>query len=217
MVQEIERAATRRRALRAVRVTVAVAICGAVMAATPAWSQSITDRFKSLFGGSSEQEPPPNVSGGPPVESQLTCPSVTVRSGASTYAIGLPGKEAAGADLRYQAVISRTARECNLNGGIVTAKIGIQGRIIAGPAGAPTSVDVPLRVAVVQEGVSPKTIFTKAYRTSVSMQPDGSVPFSLVAEDVAYPAPSVSDNDAYVFYVGFDPQALKPEPRSRRK
>lgn len=207
---------SRHRIGRAARATVAVAICGSVFAATPAWSQSITDRFKSLFG-SSEKDQAPTVSNGPPVESQLTCPSVTVRSGASTYAVGLPGKEASGSDLRYQAVISRTARECNLNTGVITAKIGVQGRIIAGPAGAPTSVDVPLRVAVVQEGVSPKTVFTKAYRTSVSMQPDGSVPFSLVAEDVAYPAPSVSDNDAYVFYVGFDPQALKPEPKARKR
>ncbi|MFL9502702.1 hypothetical protein [Rhodopseudomonas palustris] len=216
MAQEIERVPSRHRIARAARATVAVAICGTVLAATPAWSQSITDRFKSLFG-SSDKDQAPTVSNGPPVESQLTCPSVTVRSGASTYAVGLPGKEASGSDLRYQAVISRTARECNLNTGVITAKIGIQGRIIAGPAGAPTSVDVPLRVAVVQEGVSPKTIFTKAYRTSVSMQPDGSVPFSLVAEDVAYPAPSVSDNDAYVFYVGFDPQALKPEPKARKR
>ncbi|QLH70032.1 hypothetical protein [Rhodopseudomonas palustris] len=216
MAQEIERVSSRHRIGRAARATVAVAICGSVLAATPAWSQSITDRFKSLFG-SSEKDQAPTVSNGPPVESQLTCPSVTVRSGASTYAVGLPGKEASGSDLRYQAVISRTARECNLNTGVITAKIGVQGRIIAGPAGAPTSVDVPLRVAVVQEGVSPKTVFTKAYRTSVSMQPDGSVPFSLVAEDVAYPAPSVSDNDAYVFYVGFDPQALKPEPKARKR
>ncbi|AVT79733.1 hypothetical protein KQX63_04340 [Rhodopseudomonas palustris] len=216
MAQEIERVPSRHRIARAARATVAVAICGTVLAATPAWSQSITDRFKSLFG-SSDKDQAPTVSNGPPVESQLTCPSVTVRSGASTYAVGLPGKEASGSDLRYQAVISRTARECNLNTGVITAKIGIQGRIIAGPAGAPTSVDVPLRVAVVQEGVSPKTVFTKAYRTSVSMQPDGSVPFSLVAEDVAYPAPSVSDNDAYVFYVGFDPQALKPEPKARKR
>ncbi|UYO49851.1 hypothetical protein KQX64_04385 [Rhodopseudomonas palustris] len=216
MAQEIERVPSQHRIARAARATVAVAICGTVLAATPAWSQSITDRFKSLFG-SSDKDQAPTVSNGPPVESQLTCPSVTVRSGASTYAVGLPGKEASGSDLRYQAVISRTARECNLNTGVITAKIGIQGRIIAGPAGAPTSVDVPLRVAVVQEGVSPKTIFTKAYRTSVSMQPDGSVPFSLVAEDVAYPAPSVSDNDAYVFYVGFDPQALKPEPKARKR
>ena len=33
-----------------------------------------------------------------------------------------------------------------------------QGRIIIGPAGGPGKVDVPLRIAVVQEGVKPKTI-----------------------------------------------------------
>jgi len=44
---------------------------------------------------------------------------------------------------------------------------------------------VPLRIAVVQDGVTPKTIFTKAYQTNVSMSADSSVVFSLVAEDVA--------------------------------
>jgi hypothetical protein len=216
MAQEIEGAPARRRSGRAARILVTAAIGGSLLA-SPAWSQSITDRFKSLFGGSSEPEQTPTISNGPPVESDLTCPSVAIRSGASTYAVGLPGKEAVGADLRFQAVIGRTARECNLNEGVITVRIGVQGRVIAGPAGAPTSVEVPLRVAVVKEGVSPKTIFTKAYRTSVSMTPDGNVPFSLVAEDVAYPAPSAAENDAYVFYIGFDPQALKPEPKARKR
>jgi hypothetical protein len=100
---------------------------------------------------------------------------------------------------------------------MITARIGIQGRVIAGPAGAPASVDVPLRVAVVQEGVSPKTIFTKAFQTNVAMDPAGNVPFSLVAEDVVYPVPTDGTADAYVFYIGFDPQALKPEPKQRKK
>jgi hypothetical protein len=147
----------------------------------------------------------------------LTCPSVSVRAGASTYAVGLPGKPAAGNDLRYQATIGRTARDCTVNGGMITARIGIQGRVIAGPAGAPSSVDVPLRVAVVQEGVSPKTIFTKAFQTNVAMDPAGNVPFSLVAEDVVYPLPPGATGDSYVFYIGFDPQALKPEPKQRKK
>ena len=49
----------------------------------------------------------------------------------------------------------------------ITARIGIQGRVIAGPAGAPASVQVPLRVAVVQAGVGEKVIATKAYQTTV--------------------------------------------------
>jgi hypothetical protein len=117
--------------------------------------------------------------------------------------------------LRYQATITRTARDCSLAGGQITARIGIQGRVIAGPAGTPPSVDVPLRVAVVQDGVTPKTIFTKAYQTNVTMNTDSSVLFSLVAEDVVYPVPPGADGDSYVFYIGFDPQALKPEPKPR--
>ena len=102
----------------------------------------------------------------------------------------LPGKQAFGNDLRYQATISKMARECSVDGGVITARIGIQGRVIAGPAGAPPTVQVPLRVAVVQGGVSEKTIVTKAYQTTVAMTETGSEPFSFVAEDIVYPAPS---------------------------
>ena len=100
-----------------------------------------------------------------------------------------PGKQPVGTDLRYQATISKTARECTVNGGQITARIGIQGRVIAGPAGAPSTVQVPIRVAVVQGGVSEKTIATKAYQTTVTMTEGGSEPFTLVAEDLVYPAP----------------------------
>ena len=117
--------------------------------------------------------------------------------------------------MRFQATISKTARDCTLNGGQITARIGIQGRVIAGPAGAPSSVEIPLRVAVVQSGVQEKTIATKVYRTMVAMTEAGSEPFSLVAEDMVYPVPQGAAGDSYVFYIGFDPQALKPEPKPR--
>ena len=193
----------------------AVLAVGLSVAATPAWSQSLTDRFKGLFGGGSSAEKPAAAPQETTEESDLTCPPVTVRSGASTFKVGAPGKEAVGNDLRYQATISKIARECTINAGEITAKIGIQGRVIAGPAGAPPSVQVPLRVAVVQAGVGEKVIATKAYQTTVSMTEDASVPFVLVAEDLVYPAPSGATADSYVFYVGFDPQALKPEPKAK--
>ena len=100
-----------------------------------------------------------------------------------------PGKEAVGNDLRYQATISRTARDCTKTGDQITARIGILGRVIVGPAGAPQTVEIPLRVAVVQGGVQEKTIATKVFRTTVTMNDQNSEPFSLVAEDVVYPVP----------------------------
>jgi hypothetical protein len=189
--------------------------CGIVV--SPASAQSLTDRFKSLFGGKSEEPAP--AEGAPPTvtdnPNDLTCPPVSIRAGASTYAVAAPGKQPIGNDLRFQATITRTARDCKINGGEITARIGIQGRVIAGPAGAPSSVEIPLRVAVVQGGVQEKTIATKAYRTTVTMTEDSSVPFALVAEDMVYPAPSGADGDSYIFYIGFDPQALKPEPKPK--
>src|SRR5258708_3050878 len=103
------------------------------------------------------------------------------------------------------------------DGDQVTARIGMQGRVIAGPAGAPSSVTIPLRVAVVQGGVQEKTIATKAYQTTVSMPEESSEPFSLIAEDLVYPVPQGADGDSYIFYIGFDPQALAPEPKPVRK
>ena len=188
--------------------------CG--MLASPASAQSISDRFKSLFGGGKSDEAAPSA----PREGQsetggLTCPDVKVRAGASTYAVAAPGKQAVGSEVRYQATITRTARDCNLNAGQITARVGIQGRVIVGPAGAPATVEIPLRVAVVQGGVNEKTITTTVVRTTVSMNEGLSVPFSVVAEDIVYPAVSADINDLYIFYIGFDPQALKPEPKPK--
>ncbi len=73
---------------------------------------------------------------------------------------------------------------------------------------------------MVQGGVSEKTIATKAYQTTVNLSESGSEPFTIVAEDLVYPAPPGSITDTYIFYVGFDPQSLKPErpaPAPRKK
>ena len=77
-----------------------------------------------------------------------------MRTGAATLMIGSkPGEgEPSALDLRYQGTIIRTARECHVNAGVMTMKVGIEGRVITGPAGGPGTVDVPLRIAVVQEG-----------------------------------------------------------------
>src|SRR3954453_3667714 len=196
--------ARRKHIRRAAIVLAAGLCCGLFAPAAPA--QSIVDRFKSIFGGKSD--PADGAPSSPSAVQDgggLTCPDVKIRPGASTYAVAAPGKQPVGSDLRFQATIGLTARDCNLEGGRITARVGIQGRVIAGPAGAPPSVQVPLRVAVVQGGINEKTIATKVYQTTVNMTENGSEPFTLVAEDMTYPAPSAADNDNYVFYIGFDP------------
>ena len=175
---------------------------------------SISDRYNQLFGSRSQAvgEAPPAADG-----TELDCPVVKIRAGASTYAVAPPGKQPVASELRYQATITRTARDCTRSSGQIVARIGIQGRVIAGPAGAPATVEIPLRVAVVQTGVHERVIATKVYRTTVSMTEDTSVPFSLVGEDLAYSMPPGATSESYVFYIGFDPQAVTPEAKSARK
>ncbi|WFU24320.1 hypothetical protein QA649_41080 [Bradyrhizobium sp. CB1717] len=200
---------------------VALALSVALASVSPVAAQSLSDRFKSLFGGKSDEQPaqpkPAPAPGQPAADDDVDCPQVTVRAGASTYAVGAGGKPATGNEVRFQATITKMARECIRSGGDITARIGIQGRVIAGPAGAPATVEVPLRVAVVQGGVGEKVIASKAYRTTVEMSEGGSVPFTMVIEDLVYPVPSAATADSYIFYVGFDPQSLSPEPKARKK
>jgi hypothetical protein len=97
----------------------------------------------------------------------------------------------------------------------MTMKVGIEGRIITGPAGGPGNVDVPMRIAVVQEGVTPKVVTSKFGRETVVLT--GSIDrvnFTHIAEDLSFPLPSpVTDISSYVVYVGFDPQSARPEPK----
>lgn len=201
------------------RLTITAAICCMVVV-SPAQSQSLGDRFKNMFGLKSQPEQAAPAPGDTAtVPDYLTCPSVAIRSGASTYAVGVPGKPTIGVDVRYQATIRDTARECDYNSDTqqISIKVGIRGRVIVGPAGAPPAVEVPLRVAVVEDGISPKTIATNAYTITVNLSGNGGGTYSFVSDDLSYPAPQGAAADRYVFYVGFDPQALKPGPRSDRR
>ena len=154
----------------------------------------------------------------------IECPGIEIRTGAATLMIGSkPGQsEPSALDLRYQASIVRTARECHVNAGVMTMKVGIEGRVITGPAGGPGTIDVPIRIAVVQEGVNPKTITSKfaSERVSVTSEVDR-VPFTHIDPDISFPLPQpLATIDAYVVYVGFDPmgaQQEKKKPAARSK
>ncbi|SHN71743.1 hypothetical protein [Bradyrhizobium erythrophlei] len=172
---------------------------------------TLTDRFDQLFGGRGK------VSETATDGTEVDCPVVRIRAGASTYGVAPPGKQPVASELNYQATITRTARDCRrTTSGQITARIGVQGRVIAGPAGAPASVEVPLRVAIVQAGVNERVLMTKVYRTTVGMTEGGGA-FSVVGEDLVFNMPQTLTSDSYVFYVGFDPQAVTPAAPSRRR
>jgi hypothetical protein len=181
---------------------------------SPAAAQGVTDQIKSWFGGGSSTSSAPAQT---PEAAAIECPSVDIRQGASTLSISSPGTDSTPMSTRYQVSIGQTARECAALGGVMTMKVGVQGRVLLGPSGSPGRVDIPLRVAVVEEGMNPKPVVSKLYRIAIDVPPgQTSVPFVHVEQDLTFPMPRAAVLDNYVVYVGFDPGAAAP-PKPERK
>ena len=177
-------------------------------------SPDLGERITGFFSTGGSRRPQQQEGEAP---EDIDCPSVAVRDGASTLAVHGAGAPST-LNLRYQGTIGRTARACTVVARTLQMRIGVEGRIILGPVGGPGKLEVPLRFAVVREGPQPVTILTRTYRVPVTIEPGASnVPFVQIDDAVTFPLPPAGELEAYVVYVGYDPEALKrPEPRRRR-
>jgi hypothetical protein len=192
-------------------------------AAAPPASPSFKDKIANFFSGSSANGPQAVANAQPNVD----CPFIDIRQGASTLTIPPPPPDGSNETmaLRYQGNFVRAARECAVVAGQMVMKVGVQGRIIVGPAGGPGQVEVPLRIAVVQApAAGSKTIVTKLIRIPVAVGNDDSTPFTYIEEGLSFPLPTPAVLDTYIVYIGFDPvgaatedQRARPEPKSKPK
>jgi hypothetical protein len=183
--------------------------------APAASSPSLSDRFSNLvLGGPATMTTGQGPGGSGPAD--LDCPTVEIRQGAGTYSQSAPSNGSEALSTRFQASFARNARQCALRAGTVTMKVGVEGRLILGPSGGPGNYALPVRLALVREGVDPQTIWTKFYMVPVIVPPgQENVLFTQVEDDLSFPMPSANDFDAYVIYVGFDPDSAAPEPKKK--
>ena len=99
------------------------------------------------------------------------CPPVQIRNGTEVYKVYERGHEEEADFIRYQATITKTARECQKTADGFTVKVGAGGRAIAGPKGGPGSLTLPVRVVVTQQ--SGGVVFTQLYKVPVTIAPPG--------------------------------------------
>ena len=185
-------------------------------------SSSGVSNEASLSQAMASATPAPNADTTGSTGTLERCPNVELRQGAGTYAINTASRDPSAMQLRYQISMGQTARECRNVGGNLVMRVGLQGRVVLGPAGGPGNLDIPIRYAVVEEGVQPKTVFTKMQRVPVSVgegQPH--VAFTHIEEEISIPMPAGAAFDNYIIYVGFDPigasQDKKPAPKRPRQ
>jgi hypothetical protein len=149
---------------------------------------------------------------------------VEIRTGAGTLSVGAGPTDGSPTNVRYQLSFADWARQCTAVGPNLTMRVGVQGRIVVGPAGGPGPVDIPLRYAIVREGAVPKTVITRFKRIAAEVPPgQTNVPFTDVEDDLSFPIPPSEELVAYILYIGFDstgdatekPAPKKPAPKRK--
>jgi hypothetical protein len=130
-----------------------------------------------------------------------TCPPIQVRPGAETVQVYGGGKKGDPQSLHYQAEFEKQSRSCVVSNGLITAKIGVLGRVLLGPAGNETKVDVPLRVSVERDNTP---VFSERYVLPVNIAPPAtSAEFVKVVDNVQIP---YVGGENIIIWVGFDPK-----------
>lgn len=128
------------------------------------------------------------------------CPEIQIRGGTESIRVYARGGDDDPDQIRYQASIGETARECRNGGQGVIVRVGVKGRVVAGPKGGADNITVPVRVAVLED--STDVVYSQLHQVAVVLTaPTFGENFALVDENVTFP---VRPGKSYRVYVGFD-------------
>jgi hypothetical protein len=124
------------------------------------------------------------------LESELRayCPGVILRDGTAFYRTYAKGGQDDPTKLAYQAAITDVTRSCTRSNGMMTINIAAAGKVVMGPAGAPGTITMPIRIAVVR---GDEVLYSKLHQYQVN----------------------VGDKSVATQFVFNDPNVLIPEPQ----
>lgn len=147
----------------------------------------------------------------------LICPIVDVRDGGAAHRV-YNGKGTSNADVRYQFSIGETARECNLVNNQITIRVGVEGKVLIGPAGSASSFTVPVFIGVRRDS-DQQMVASRVYQAQVSIPAGGAqTSFSVVSETMTVPFTQENAAADYTIYVGFEGQReSRPQRVARRR
>lgn len=185
-------------------IPVGLALAAATQPATAQPESGFGRTLRNLFNPSQPQLPDAqNAPGEEPDD--FVCPRVEVLDGTAALR-AYTGAQASGT-LRHQISIANVARECQVSGNTVTVKIGVEGRVLLGPAGAAGTFTAPVRF-VVKTG--DRVLASRVQRVSVTVRA-GETGASFV---VVEPGLTVAKGDIDIL-VGLD--GASGEPRRARR
>ena len=192
----------------------AVAVVGSLAAAcasTSGGSSSPASSTGGLFGGDDPNKNVVTVASESADTLPGYCPPLEIRPGTESVVIYERNHENDPNFVRFQGSITQTARECHTIGAdTLTIKVGIAGRLTAGPKGGPGRFTLPLRIAVIkQHGGS--VFYSEVSKVELAITPpEFAADFTHVVDNISFQV-TPGDRDLIV-YVGYDEGKPKPKP-----
>jgi len=130
------------------------------------------------------------------------CPRVLVAPRDFNVTVYEPGRVGDGLAVMHRGEITRTARECQVDGGRVTVKYGFSGRVLLGPRGKPGVISLPINIAV-SDSKRERVASDKA-KVEVSVAVDKPIGYFSMVRTVTFAIPEGTRPAEYEVFVGFE-------------
>lgn len=138
-----------------------------------------------------------------------TCPVVELRDQTSVFQQYAGNAKDDPSKLTVQASLADVTRSCRMNEQQLTVTVVAQGRVVAGPAGKPGSVTLPILVTAT-DGTN--ELYSQVTTVEASTLPDGSAgQFIFTNDQVAVPGGAGRFTKVFI---GFDQGAVKKKKRN---
>ena len=117
------------------------------------------------------------------------------------YNIGQYGD---GMAVRYRGELTKAARECIHQPGLVSVKYGFAGRVLLGPKGQAGTINLPVIVHLVDK--SGKKLKSEKVSVPVTVEPGKPIGYFSIVRSINIPLQGEFGARAYKVYVGFEKQ-----------
>jgi hypothetical protein len=178
----------------------------AAFAAQPAHSLEFPKvDVPDFFGGSKDGQQAPGAT--------ADCPVIVIEDGAQMLR---SPENADAAAVHHQVSIKTSARECIVEGGNLTIRVGLEGDTMLGPVGAPGAYGGTVRVAL-RRTKDDSIVTTKNYRVGATI-PAGAAraDFRLLADPISVPFTG-KPHDDYEILLGFTKGGADVSDKPARK
>jgi hypothetical protein len=130
------------------------------------------------------------------------CPPLQVEGGHRDLTIYEGNRVGAAAAVLHRGEITKTARECQLSGGMVQVKYGLAGRVLLGPKGKPGTITFPVMMQVFDKAKG--KLKSEPFTVSVTITKENPISYFSVVRDVTIPVKEGAVPQDYSISIAFE-------------